>query len=88
MGLEREFSGISLNRLLQSRVVLSRGTDTSGTTIWVAQSGDRKAVGRTRIEALDRVREMSRGRRDRLPRLSVPGPGLAGQPRPAPPELG
>jgi hypothetical protein len=59
MGAGRQYSGISLNRLFQARVALSRGTDASGGTVWVAESSGHKAVGRTRIEALDRIREMS-----------------------------
>lgn len=72
MGLRERYSGISLNRLLKSRVVLSRGIDSSGSTVWVAESSGRKAIGRTRIEALDRVREMSKERRSdgRVRRLS------------------
>lgn len=83
MGLARQYSGISLNRLLQSRVVLSRATDSSGSPIWVAESSGRKAVGRTRVEALDRVRAMSKERssdgrvRGRLPSAQADSEGVA-----------
>jgi hypothetical protein len=47
MGLGERYSGIPIDRLLQSRVVLSRDTDSSGAPIWVAEAGGRKAAGAT-----------------------------------------
>lgn len=63
MRLGERYSGISIDRLRHSRIVLSRAADPSGGTVWVAESAGRRATGSSRIEALDRVREMSGERR-------------------------
>jgi len=47
--------------LRHARTVLSRGTDRAGKVVWVAEVPDMpwcRATGSSRVEALDRVREM------------------------------
>jgi hypothetical protein len=76
------YSGISMTLLRQCHTVLSRKVDSRGKVVWVAEVPDMpscRATGSSRIEALDRVREISRRRRDderirrRLP-AERPGP--------------
>lgn len=78
-------SGIPVTLLRHARTVLSRKTDPAGKVVWVAEVPDMpwcKATGSSRVEALDRVREMGRRKSDdgrnrrRLP---------TEQPRPAEP---
>lgn len=60
-------SGIPVTLLRHARTVLSRKTDPAGKVVWVAEVPDMpwcKATGSSRIEALDRVREMGRRKRD------------------------
>lgn len=60
-------SGIPVTLLRHARTVLSRKTDPAGKVVWVAEVPDIpwcKATGSSRIEALDRVREMGRRKRD------------------------
>lgn len=60
VGLQQ--AGISLSLLKRCRAVISRMTDESGTAVWVAEIPDLpscRATGSSRIEALDRVREMA-----------------------------
>jgi hypothetical protein len=58
--MDKRYSGISLEALRRSRMVLSRETDaTSGRSTWIAEiSGTGlRGSGLTRTEALRRVRE-------------------------------
>lgn len=69
VGLQQ--AGIPLNLLRRCRAVISRMTDESGRPMWVAEIPDLpscRATGSSRIEALDRVREMAE-RGGRLPRM-------------------
>ncbi len=55
-------SGIPLNLLRRCRAVISRRTDDSGRAVWLAELPDLpscRATGSSRIEALDRVRELA-----------------------------
>jgi len=86
------YSGIPVTLLRHCRTVLSRKAEPDGKVMWVAEVPDLpwcRATGSSRIEALDRVREMGERRKDderlrrRLPaRKSKPdepassGPGL------------
>ncbi|HEX5763312.1 MAG TPA: hypothetical protein VFY04_09350 [Solirubrobacterales bacterium] len=60
-------SAIPLTLLRHTRTVLSRKTDPAGKAVWVAEVPDMpwcRATGSSRVEALDRVREMGRRKRD------------------------
>lgn len=60
-------SGIPLSLLRCCRAVISRMADTSGKAVWVAEIPDLpscRATGSSRIEALDRVRQMAERRRN------------------------
>lgn len=69
MAMRPQHSGIPLSLLRRCRAVISRNTDasdTSGKAAWVAEIPDLpfcRATGSSRIEALDRVREMAERRR-------------------------
>lgn len=55
-------SRIPVSLLRRCRAVISRRADTSGRAVWVAEIPDLpfcRATGSSRIEALDRVREMA-----------------------------
>lgn len=75
-------SGIPVTLLRHARTVLSRKTDPAGKVVWVAEVPDIpwcRATGSSRVEALDRVREMGRRKSDDGPiRRRLP----AKQPRP------
>jgi len=61
------YSGIPVTLLRHCRTVLSRKTDQRGKVVWVAEVPDMpwcRATGSSRIEALDRVREMGERSRD------------------------
>jgi hypothetical protein len=69
VGLQQ--AGIPLSLLRRCRAVISRMTDESGRPMWVAEIPDLpscRATGSSRIEALDRVREMAE-RGGRSPRM-------------------
>ena len=89
MGSGERYSGISISRLLDSRVVLSRAAGSGGDSAWVAESGGRRATGSSRIEALDRVRMMGKERRSdgrvrrRIPPPAADADGVAQGPPPA-----
>lgn len=58
-------AGIPLSLLRRCRAVISRMTDEAGKAVWVAEIPDLpscRATGSSRIEALDRVREMAERR--------------------------
>lgn len=60
-------SGIPVTLLRHCRTVLSRKTDPGGKVVWVAEVPGMpwcRATGSSRIEALDRVREMGERRRE------------------------
>jgi hypothetical protein len=60
--MNNRYSGISLEALRRSRAVLSRATDAVGRPQWVAESKGTglSATGKTRTEALRRMREVAR----------------------------
>lgn len=61
-------AGIPLSLLRCCRAVISRMTEESGRAVWVAEMPDLpscRATGSSRMEALDRVREMAERRSDR-----------------------
>lgn len=64
-------AGIPLNLLRRCRAVISRRTDDAGRPVWLAELPDLpscRATGSSRVEALDRVRELAErsGGGDRL----------------------
>jgi hypothetical protein len=65
MTMEKRYSGISLQALRRSRIVLSRETDAgSGRPTWIAEMSGTglRGSGLTRTEALRRVREEAAAR--------------------------
>ncbi|HXV04772.1 MAG TPA: type II toxin-antitoxin system HicB family antitoxin [Solirubrobacterales bacterium] len=63
VGLQQ--AGIPLSLLKRCRAVISRMTDEAGQAVWVAEIPDLpscRATGSSRVEALDRVREMAERR--------------------------
>jgi hypothetical protein len=63
----RKYAGIPVSLLRRCRTVLSRRTDDSGKVVWIAEIPDApwcSATGSSRVEALDRVREMADRRSD------------------------
>jgi hypothetical protein len=63
VGLQQ--AGIPLSLLRRCRAVISRMTDEAGKAVWVAEIPDLpscRATGSSRIEALDRVREIAERR--------------------------
>jgi len=62
-----QLGGIALSLLRRCRTVLSRESDASGKVVWVAAIPDfpgYRATGPSRIEALDRLRQMAKRRSD------------------------
>jgi hypothetical protein len=63
----RKYAGIPVSLLRRCRTVLSRQTDGSGKVVWIAEIPNApwcNATGSSRVEALDRVREMAERRSD------------------------
>ena len=66
MAIEKR-TGIPVTLLRHYRTVLSRKTDPRGKVTWIAEVPDMpwcRSTGSSRIEALDRVREMGERRRE------------------------
>jgi predicted RNase H-like HicB family nuclease len=62
MAVGSQYSGIPISLLRRCRAVISRTADPSGRSVWVAEIPDLpscRATGSSRMEALDRVREMA-----------------------------
>lgn len=67
MATRPQSSGIPVSLLRRCRAVISRKTDPSGRSVWVAEMPDQpfcRATGSSRMEALDRVHQMAERRGD------------------------
>ncbi len=65
MAAGSQCSDIPLSLLRRCRAVISRRTDSAGRPVWLAELPDLpscRATGSSRVEALDRVRELAERR--------------------------